>query len=110
MRATNHKVLRGKAHGQAESITPLYSPGHTEPSLARHKVPARWISVFLPIFFKLVLEKDIPFSSGERDARMGTQGSYVFYSHGGSWSERMTPIGRDSKAGDGERALMARSS
>lgn len=38
---------------------------------------------------------------------MCAQGSDVFHSNGGSWSGRMTPTGRDSKAGDGQRAPMA---
>lgn len=90
-----------------ESGTVLHPPGHTDLSLEL-KVPATSISVSSPIFFKLEPEKDSPFSSGQRAARMWIQGSSGFHAYGWSWSERMMPRGRDSKAGDEVRALRAK--
>lgn len=77
---------------QAESVAVLHSSWHTDLSLDKHKVPASSISVFLSMFFKLELEKDIPFPFGQKAARMYIQGSYVFYSHRGTglraWRQR----------------------
>lgn len=96
------KPFRGKWRGP-------HWAGHCWPffwahwwSLGRHKAPATSINVFLPIFFKPKLEKDIPFSIRQKAARICTRGSYVF-APSGSWSERWCPqaeMQRQEKARD----------
>lgn len=92
---------------QPESVTALHFPGHPGQSLDRHMALAKSISAFTNIF-QAWAEGKYSLFFDQRAARMCTQGSYVFYAHGGSWSERMMPTGRDSKTGDGERASLTR--
>lgn len=81
------KCFKGKAHGPhwvRHSCSFLWAHWL---SLDRQKIPARPINVFLPIFFKLEVEKDIPFSISQKGARICTPGSYVF-SYSGNWSKK----------------------
>lgn len=81
---------------QAESVAVLHSSWHTDLSLDKHKVPASSISVFLSMFFKLELEKDIPFPFGQKASCKDVHPRQLcLLLPQRNWSESMTPEAGD---------------
>lgn len=99
---------RGKVHGPCGVSRCAPSPWSPWSGPGKARGPSQVHQCLFTNIFQAWARERYSLFFDQRATRMCTQGSYVFYSHGGSWSERMTPTGRDSKAGDGERAPMTR--